>query len=672
MRASSPPIAIYKAPLKGMDAREVKPEDAPNLLFNVDLSNRGYWKERPGVKVVVDYAVRLGGAVSILGLHSTRVNGRFYLIVIYGVQSSQQVFISILDEAGVEMFSGSPGNFPKVLRQEPFRLLGRYSFITAGRFVYFCNGIGKFWELELRGIVTPLIREVSLEEGNKPLVLSYISGSIKPSALSYFYEQVVVSGFKSDEEVSISSVSEPPDPDNPWPPKEVLSTEKTSVLIDPGCVFVAEPGLWRSYPIEDPSGFYWVYNEDVVATAGIGTTLLLFGQERLYAILGHGSRSPGPTRTKLAEVSLVGPQAICYFDKYVFFVAVDGCYITDGSSVRKVSYEMDPLWFRREDPQTTRYVGQQIQKTAYPFKINNLALNRTTCITDRMRQQVMVSLPANDAYTNNMVWVFNYADMLEGIGPGKWSIWAGNEEPTFTGTALSTSAFPTNPSAPTQSNTVSNLFHWTTNTSDYFEGNQRIFTGTDTGKILEFGVTEQDYTVYPVWNGAGVRTTPPTVVPFPVAVSLGRIGRVDSDGRIVCTDVAVRRKQLTKNNADESTVAKLITVVRSEGEGLKFLDTSETDVEFEDTILNAQQGVSEKTNSTLNTMLLGAAPTGSGAPLIASEYFEAYARVNVPDEEGRAAYVDLYCLPESGPHRLHISEIRVHAIIKGGSQREQS
>ncbi len=655
-----------------MDAREVGPQDAPNLLFNVDLSNRGFWKERPGVKPIVNYTVRLSGAVVILGLHSTRVNGRFYLIVVYGVESSEKVYVSIIDEGGEEMFSAAPGNFPKILRQEPFRLLSRYSFITAGRFVYFCNGIGKFWELELKGSITPLIREVSLEEGNKPLVLSYLTGAIQPSALSYFYEQVVVSGFKENKEVSISSVSEPPDSDYPWPPKEVLSTEKTSVFVDPGCVFVAEPALWKSYPIEDPSGFYWVYNEDVVATAAAGTTLLIFGQERLYAVIGHGSRSPGPTRTKLAEVSLVGPQAICYFDRYVFFVAVDGCYITDGSTVKKVSYEMDPLWFRREKPQITRHVEQQIQKTAYPFHINNLALNRANCVTDRMRQQVMVSLPANDAYTNNMVWVFNYADMLEGIGPGKWSIWAGNEEPTFTGTALSGSAFPTNPSAPTQSNTTYNFFHWNAVTSDYFEGNQRIFAGTDDGRILEFGVTKEDYDVFPSWNGAGAPTRTPVTIPFPLAISLGRVGRVDSDGRIICTDIAVRRKQLSKNNADDSTVAKLITVVRSEGEGLKFLDTSETDVEFEDTILSAQQGVSEKTNSTLNTMLLGAQPTGSGAPLLASEYFEAYARVNVPDEEGRAAYVDLYCLPESGPHRVHISEIRVHAIIKGGSQREQS
>ena len=99
---------------------------------------------------------------------------------------------------------------------------------------------------------------------------------------------------------------------------------------------------------------------------------------------------------------------------------------------------------------------------------------------------------------------------------------------------------------------------------------------------------------------------------------------------------------------------------------------SETDVEFTDTILNAQQGVSENTKSILNVLQLGASPTGTNTPLMNSEYFEAYARVNVPDEEGRAAYVDLYAMPTAEPHRMQISEVRVYANIKGGSQREQS
>ena len=294
----------------------------------------------------------------------------------------------------------------------------------------------------------------------------------------------------------------------------------------------------------------------------------------------------------------------------------------------------------------------------------------------------MVCLPANDSPVNNMVWVYNYADLLEGSGSGKWSIWGADEEPSYTGTSLDGNPFldsngdgtpdRNNPAAsPSQSNTTYNLFHWTSVAADVFEGQERIFTGNDKGVIYEFGF-RQDLREVATYNVRGVKSGTDTPVHFPFVVSLGRIGRVDSDGRIICTDVAVRRKQLSKNFDDSSTATKLQTVVRSEGEGLKHFDVSETDVEFVDTILNSQQGVSENTKSTLNTLELGASPAGSNAPLMQSEYFEAYARVNVPDEEGRAAYVDLYAMPTSEPHRLQISEVRVHANVKGGSQREQS
>ena len=632
MRASSPVIAIYKAPLKGMDAREVKPADAPNLLFNIDLSNKGFWKERPGVKAVIDYTPRASTPTTMLGIYATRVDGRFYLINIYADKTNETMNLSIIDELGAEMFSGYPG----AMRGEPYTIRHRYSFITAGRFIYFCNGYGKFWELEVRGTEIPTKVEVALDQGNKPLVLSYIVDEVSPSSLNYFYEQIVIAGFRTSRDITISKVSVSPDPDKPWPPPEVLNTQKTEVRLDTGCVFVSEPGLWRSYPLEDPSGFYWVYNEDIIATAGSGTTLILFGSQRVYAILGHGTSSQ-PTRTRLADLSIAGPQAICYFSRYVFFVANDGCYITDGSSVTKISFEMDPLWFGREKPEITRYVEQKIQKTAFPFHVNRLALRNVTCVNDRARQQVMICLPANDSPTNNMVWVYNYSDLLEGVGVGKWSIWSGDEEPTFTGRSLDGNAFINmrgNP--PTQSNTTHNLFHWNSVTSDYFEGNQRIFAGTDTGKVVEFGVTDKDYRVYPTYLPNGGDDVVGITVPFPVSASLGRIGRVDSDGRMICTDVAVRRKQLSKNFDDRPTASKLITVVRSEGEGLKHFDVSETDVEFQDTILNAQQGVSENTKSTLDTMVLGASPAGSNAPLISSEYFEAY----VPKENNRKYSID--------------------------------
>ncbi len=686
MRASSPPIAIYKAPLKGMDAREVKPQDAPNLLFNVDLSNRGYWKQRPGVK---KFGAADTARKKIMGLHSTRVDGRFYLICvsanIYSGSGIKYMALSVFDGLGNFQYLvdiTAPTSSTIENGSEPYTTTEHYSFVNAGRFVYFCNGSGNYWELEI--VSQPVsfqLRTTPAEQGLYPLVFSYTQGNLSPGSFSYFFDQVIISGFRETRKVPLSIPATENEQLN-QPPRELLGVARDNMSVDRGAVFASEPSLWRSFPVEDPSGFYWFYDEDILATAGVGFDLLVFGTKRLYKIVGHGNVGSIPKRIRIGDTPAVSRHGHCYFGKYVFFVSFDGCYITDGLSVNKVSYEMDPLWFGREEPQTTRHVEQQIQKGAYPFHLNRLALSGVTCINDQTRQQVMVCLPANDSQINNMVWVYNYSDLTEGTGPGKWSIWGGDEEPAFTGTSLDGEPFTrdtgsgpsrNNPAtSPTQSNTTYNMFHWCSVADDIHNGNQRMFVGNDLGDIYEFGVSRQDIITSPTYNASGGETRAQVVQHFPVAISLGRIGRVDSDGRIICTDVAVRRKQLGKNNADDTSATKLVAVVRSEGEGLKHFDVSETDVEFQDTMLNAQQGVSENTKSTLNTMVLGGSPTGSNAPLINSEYFEAYARVNVPDEEGRAAYVDLYAMPTAQPHRLQISEVRVYANVKGGSQREQS
>ena len=687
MRASSPVIAVYKAPLKGMDTREVKPEDAPNLLFNVDLSNRGYWKQRPGVSKFASVG-DVPSNSKIMGTHTTRIDGRFYLLCVWAYNApsaANYMALSIFDGIGNHQYLVNLTAPPPSVENgsEPYTTTEHYSFVNAGRFVYFCNGSGNYWELEI--IAQPLsfqLRTAPVEQGLLPLVYSYTEGHLSPGSFSYFFNQIIVSGFRRTRTVSLSIPATESEKLN-QPPRELLDKFRDNMVVDRGAVFASEPYLWRSFPVEDPSGFYWFYNEDILATAGVGFDLLVFGTKRLYKIVGHGNMGSTPKRIRIGDTPAVSRHGHCYFGKYVFFVSFDGCYITDGLSVNKISYEMDPLWFGREEPQTTRHVEQQIQKGAYPFHLNRFALSGVTCVNDQTRQQVMVCLPANDSQVNNMVWVYNYADLLEGAGgQGKWSIWGGDEEPTFSGTSLDGTPFagdtghgPTRndpATAPSQANTTYNMFHWCSVADDIHNGQQRIFAGNDLGIIYEFGISRQDVVTPSEYSSSGESRVAQVVQHFPVAISLGRIGRVDSDGRIICTDVAVRRKQLGKNNVDDTDATKLIAVVRSEGEGLKHFDVSETDVEFQDTILNAQQGVSENTKSTLNTMVLGASPTGSNAPLINSEYFEAYARVNVPDEEGRAAYVDLYAMPTAEPHRLQISEVRVYANVKGGSQREQS
>lgn len=684
MRASSPPIATFNTPLKGMDCREVKDIQSPNLLFNIDLSNRGYWKERPGVVVIKNF-VAASEVIKVMGVYAFRVDRKFMMVYIYANKTTSIMHWGVLDELGGDIISTRRLTTPTIVTipSEPYDDKHTYSFINAGRFVYFCNGYGNFYELEVLGTGDSFhLRDVPLEAGLLPNVYSYATGNLKPSSFTYFYDQVVASGFKETRIVPLSSIALPT-LRNDAPPPSLLDLERKEMTVDPGSVCIAEYGMWRSYPLAgDRSGFHWIYTDEILATAGIGTELLLFGRDRLYKIIGIGGDAPAVAR--VSEISSAGSKSHCYFDRYVLFVCLDGIYITNGETLKKVSYEMDPLWFGTGEPETTRYSEQQIQKSAYPFHVNRSSLQGVCCVNDQERRQVMISLPANGSNVNNMIWVFNYADMLEGVGTGKWSIWGSATEPNFSGTALDSQSFAhggrnSPASSPTQSNLTHNLLHWVTTTDDVFNGNQNIYAGTDKGTIVQLGTSPVDVRQRGIYNVSGQLTTPRLTSGYPVLISLGRVGRVDSDGRIICTDVAVRRKQLGKNVEDSVTEAlapKLTCIVRSEGEGLKYFDASEEDVEFQDTVLNAQQGVSENTNSTLNTMLLGASPTGDDAPMMNSEYFEAYARVNVPDEEGRAAYVDLLSLQDetyaTEPHRLEISEVRVYANVKGGSQREQS
>jgi hypothetical protein len=719
MRPSSPVIAEYKPPFKGMDTRSVTPPDAPDLLLNVDVSDRGVYKARPGVRPFANPArfIAPDPAVSDLrcqGLFTYMLEDELFVFGIFSsVDLGKKVYLIVFAEGGdARAWYRLTGPFDSNESPQPTNIGGsseepfsegyfpksQYNFVAAGRFVYFCNGIGALWEVEILKPTNQTVgtsnnqganfnvRSNVFEEGNLPLVMSYLLSDLKPTTFSYFFDQIVISGFKRTQGCELSSVIPAQSQKSHLnsPPEETINLERDQVNIDPSCILVSEPALWRSFPVTDPGGFYWVFNEDVIATVGVGTNLVVFGERNIYKIINHGSNSP--RRVRIAELSLVGSRAFCYFKDYLFFVATDGCYMTDGNTINKISYEMDGLWFSRTRPSITRANEKKLQadNVGYPFFVNPNAMDRAVCINDKRKQQIMLSLPANDSPKNNMVWVFSYADMLEGAGPGKWTIWCSGAQPQYTATSLTPGAsFPASDATPPAFSAVKQqLLNWDNMTEYTYKGKQRVFFSAGPNddasgnskpdQIFELG-GNTDLVTVGTFNADGSDNVAEVKgEAFPFLIGLGRVGRVDSDGRIICTDIAVRRKQLGLNVEDNPNASSLLATVRSEGEGLKLFDATETDVEFTDTIINSQQGFSENTNSVLNKLVLGESPAGSSAPLLSSEYVEAYARVNAPDEEGRAAYVDLYCINTTEPHRLEISEIRVLGNVKGGSQREQS
>ena len=92
----------------------------------------------------------------------------------------------------------------------------------------------------------------------------------------------------------------------------------------------------------------------------------------------------------------------------------------------------------------------------------------------------MVALPHLGSYSNTMVWVFNYADMVENIGPGKWSIWTSDDQSEFTVTSLGPGTYPgsggSRPAKPviSEANTSYNIYNWSATTEVTYKGKQRI------------------------------------------------------------------------------------------------------------------------------------------------------------------------------------------------------
>ena len=784
-----------------MDSRTVKEPDAPSLLLNVDLSDRGSLKQRPGSRKFTEINPFLASSPTTTNPQLTRglfayvYDDNFFLFAVAEDVINQHLYLHIFNEVGNTIClinlstKASPGmsSFGSYA-VEPSPQTTRkavYSFAGAGRFVYFSSGEGNFYRLEIKDQGSPVpsnylssdrfgLTSNNFEIGNLELVQSYILDGIYPSSLSYFFDQIIATGFKRKRVCRLSlTVPQGEEKEHSVPPEQLLNTARDEMGLDPGAILVSEPFLWDSYPVNDPGGFYWSYNENVIAALGVGTNIYVFCENNIYQIINHGSDSP--RRTRVAEATLANANSYCYFKDYLFFVALDGCYIATPNSIQKVSFEMDNLWFGRSTPQITRYSESRIKDNCYPYFVDRNNMSHVNCVNDKSRQQVMVALPSLGSSSNTMVWVYNYGDMLEQIGKGKWSIWTSSDQssyfvgdhlnPTQTGSVLgvdrgdpplsislpsarsdneytvaisisvfgsggaqtitgsassltttgftinfstalnvgnqanvtwTASSYPGNGStadAPyiTGTSTTSyNIYNWSQSTEVTFRGKQRIFFantpnyqlnsdativgGNDNtkGLIFEFGTDREDLVQVASFDSAGASSRGNVSVNYPFLISLGRVGRVDSDGRIICSDVSVRRKQLSKNVEDESGAATVTAIVRSEGEGLKHFDATETDVEFPDTILNSQMGVSETTNSTLNTLKLGEKTIGTSSPLMSSEYFDTYARVNTPDEEGRAVYVDIYSEATDQPLRIDVSEIRVYGNVKGGSQREQS
>ena len=169
----------------------------------------------------------------------------------------------------------------------------------------------------------------------------------------------------------------------------------------------------------------------------------------------------------------------------------------------------------------------------------------------------------------------------------------------------------------------------------------------------------------------------PTLLGFPVLMGLGLTGEVEADGRTIYTDVSVRMKQTMRNSAQDDNSPVMTVVARPEGEAQKLLKATDPELEFEQAIDIMQEGVSETTTSVIGDaaepgIFLGSGAGGTSSPLMEKEYHRFYARLNVPDEEGRGVVVDIHRSAKNRSHDMTVEEVILYGLPKSGSQREQS
>ena len=659
MVALSQELAAYRAPLRGMDVRRLAEAGSPEILYNIDVSHEGVWRSRPGFRI---RGVKTNSRT--MGLHVARFNDRPYVF---------QITADLAGTMTLTVYSTVPDPTSKlfkvlyfeVLTAEPHTEKYYYSFLQVGRFVYFSNGYGVMHEVEWGGqphLFT--VKSDFLETGIAPDVQSYILGQLSPTSFHLYYDQVFTGGYLKDNPTRLSN---PLDPDQTEVPAQLLTNTRSYITVSKSHLFVSEFALWKSYPVEDFGGMYWLFQNEVVAVSSIGDIVIVFTKDSIYRIMGHGT--PGPKREWVADLSLVSPRAVVDVGPFLFFVAQDGCHMTDGRSVTKVSHEMDPLWFSQYKPSTTRTVQNRLRKTVYPFFVNRRRLRFACCVNDRNRKQVMVSLTSSGFYENNMFWVWNYEDLINQTGTWKWSIWSGKEEPLWQTDIVE------NPMVGGRNNTPlagspSTICQATAMAVDRDPAGDTVYYGTADGKI---------FSVDGVGDSIGFHATGkyPITGGYPILIGLGRAGEVNPDGRTVYTDVAIRHLQSMRNQDDDSSQADTQVVIRSEGVAQHLIDANDEDVEGAQSSPNMQFGTSEVTNSVMGnaanpSMQLGDKPVGTASPLMGAEYTDSYSRINAPDGEARTITVDIFRSTEARQPNLNISEVRIYGLPKDGSQRNQT
>jgi hypothetical protein len=84
--------------------------------------------------------------------------------------------------------------------------------------------------------------------------------------------------------------------------------------------------------------------DEITALIPQGDTLLVFGQNKVFLIIGQTSLDFEVRPSAGAQAGALGPRAVCQIENGVIHAAAEGVFIFDGASDKLLSYDIEPAW----------------------------------------------------------------------------------------------------------------------------------------------------------------------------------------------------------------------------------------------------------------------------------------------------------------------------------------
>lgn len=84
--------------------------------------------------------------------------------------------------------------------------------------------------------------------------------------------------------------------------------------------------------------------DEITALMAQGDTLLVFGQSRVYLIIGQTSLDFEVRPSAGAQAGALGPRAVEFIEQGVLHAAAEGLFVFDGASDKLLSFDIEPAW----------------------------------------------------------------------------------------------------------------------------------------------------------------------------------------------------------------------------------------------------------------------------------------------------------------------------------------